>query len=82
MNYTTLISAEQLKALLQSGQPLRLFDCRLAYTELLWIIVAAAILLKSLAAQPVLAAEGVALAPQRHDPRPAHWPRPRFGRGR
>ncbi|MEO5661089.1 MAG: sulfurtransferase [Polaromonas sp.] len=27
MNYTTLISAEQLQALMQSGQPLRVFDC-------------------------------------------------------
>ena len=26
-NYTTLISAEQLQALMQSGQPLRIFDC-------------------------------------------------------
>lgn len=52
----------------------------LAYTELLWIIVAAAILLKSLAAQPILAKDGVAVVPAPHDPRPAHWPRPRFGR--
>jgi len=27
MNYTTLISAEQLQALMASGQPLRVFDC-------------------------------------------------------
>ena len=27
MNYTTLISAEALQALMQSGQPLRVFDC-------------------------------------------------------
>jgi thiosulfate/3-mercaptopyruvate sulfurtransferase len=27
MNYTTLISAEQLQALMKSGQPLRVFDC-------------------------------------------------------
>ncbi|MBH2018402.1 MAG: sulfurtransferase [Burkholderiales bacterium] len=27
MNYTTLISAEQLQALMKSGQPLRIFDC-------------------------------------------------------
>lgn len=27
MNYTTLISAQQLQALLASGQPLRVFDC-------------------------------------------------------
>ena len=27
MNYTTLISAEQLQALITSGQPLRIFDC-------------------------------------------------------
>ena len=27
MNYTTLISAEDLQALMQSGQPLRVFDC-------------------------------------------------------
>ncbi|HEX5285837.1 MAG TPA: sulfurtransferase [Polaromonas sp.] len=27
MNYTTLISAEQLQALMTSGQPLRVFDC-------------------------------------------------------
>jgi thiosulfate/3-mercaptopyruvate sulfurtransferase len=27
MNYTTLISAEQLQALMQDGQPLRVFDC-------------------------------------------------------
>ena len=27
MNYTTLISADQLQALIKSGQPLRMFDC-------------------------------------------------------
>ena len=27
MNYTTLISAEQLQQLMKSGQPLRVFDC-------------------------------------------------------
>lgn len=27
MNYTTLISSEQLQALIKSGQPLRIFDC-------------------------------------------------------
>ena len=27
MNYTTLIAAEQLQPLIESGQPLRIFDC-------------------------------------------------------
>ncbi|MDP2254938.1 MAG: sulfurtransferase [Polaromonas sp.] len=33
MNYTTLISAEQLQALKDSGQPLRVFDCSFDLTQ-------------------------------------------------
>jgi thiosulfate/3-mercaptopyruvate sulfurtransferase len=33
MNYTTLISAEQLQSLMKSGQPLRVFDCSFALMQ-------------------------------------------------